>query len=79
MTQLLKRKCAASYISDRGVRSSLTTLARLAMTGDGPKYTLIGRTAYYKPEWLDEWLESQITPHSHSLAHMLAKTSGGDS
>ena len=71
MTQLLKRKYAANYISDRGVRSSITTLARLAMSGEGPKYTLIGRTAYYKPEWLDEWLESQITPHSHSLAHML--------
>jgi hypothetical protein len=41
------------------------------MGGKGPKYTLIGRKAYYKPEWLDEWLESQITPHSHSLAHML--------
>lgn len=75
MIELLPRKDAASYLKGKGVRSSHTTLARLAMGGQGPKYTLIGRTAYYKPEWLDEWLESQITPHSHSLAHMLAKTS----
>ena len=75
MIELLSRKDAAIYLQDRGVRSSHTTLARLAMGGEGPKYTLIGRTAYYKPEWLDEWLESQITPHSHSLAHMLPKNS----
>ena len=79
MSQLINRKQAADYLKSLGIRSSKVTLARLAMTGDGPKYTLIGRTAYYKPEWLDEWLGSQITPHSHSLAHMLAKTSGGDS
>ena len=76
MNELLNRKKSASYLNDKGVRSSSITLARLAMTGDGPKYTLIGRTAYYKPEWLDEWLESQITPHSHSLAHMLSKNGG---
>ena len=75
MTQLLTRKLAGNYLRERGVRSSQATLARLAMGGEGPKYTLIGRTAYYKPEWLDEWLESQITPHSHSLAQMLAKNS----
>ena len=62
MIELLPRKDAASYLKGTGVRSSHTTLARLAMGGQGPKYTLIGRTAYYKPEWLDEWLESQITP-----------------
>jgi len=71
MIELLTRIDAADYLRERGVRSSHTTLARLAMGGKGPKYTLIGRKAYYKPEWLDEWLESQITPHSHSLAHML--------
>ena len=76
MIELLSRKDAAIYLQDRGVRSSHTTLARLAMGGEGPKYTLIGRTSYYKPEWLDEWLESQITPRSHSLAHMLAKKEG---
>jgi len=78
MTQLLTRKLAGSYLRDRGVRSSQATLTRLAMVGDGPQYTLIGRTAYYKPEWLDEWLESQITPRSHSMAHMLAKKEGGN-
>lgn len=78
MIELLPRKDAARYLKDKGVRSSRTTLARLAMGGKGPKYTLIGRTAYYKPEWLDEWLDSKITPHSHSLAHMLSKNGGSN-
>lgn len=76
MSKLLNRKKSASYLNEKGVRSSNVTLARLAMSGEGPKYALIGRTAYYKPEWLDEWLESQLTPHSHSLAHMLAQREG---
>ena len=66
MTSLFTRKKAAHYLGTQGLRASQSSLARLAMSGEGPKYTLIGRTAYSKPEWLDEWLESQITPHSHS-------------
>ena len=50
------------------------TLARLAMTGEGPSYALIGRTAYYQQEWLDEWLESQLKPQTHSYAHMVQKS-----
>ena len=59
MIELLPRKDAASYLKGRGVRSSHTTLARLAMGGQGPKYTLIGRTAYYKPEWLTNGLRAR--------------------
>lgn len=70
MTELLKRDEAAAYLQDAGLRMSRTSLARYAMGGDGPQYVLIGRTAYYKPEWLDAWLKDQLTPHSHWLAHM---------
>lgn len=77
MIQLLTRKNAAAYLKTKGIRSSQATLARLAMGGNGPQYALIGRTAYYKPEWLDEWLEGQMSPNSHSLAHMISKASEG--
>ena len=73
MPKLLTRRDAAEYLGTRGVRSSQSTLARYAMGGYGPQYVLIGRIAYYKTEWLDQWLEAQMMPHSHSLAHALAK------
>ena len=41
------------------------------------KLHLIGNKAYYKPEWIDQWLESQCKPRSHSLAHMTAKAGEG--
>ena len=77
MTELLKRDEAAAYLQDAGLRMSRTSLARYAMGGDGPQYTLIGFTAYYKPEWLDQRLEAQMEPHSNSLAHAMAKVGKG--
>ena len=77
MTELLTRKDAAAYLATKGIRSSQSTLARYAMGGNGPQYALIGRTAYYRTQWLDAWLEEQLTPHSHSLAHMLQDQRGG--
>ena len=68
--KLLTREQSATYLKDYGLRASRMTLARLAMSGEGPRYALIGRTAYYKKEWLDEWVESQLKPNAHSLAHM---------
>ena len=78
MQQFLTRKSAAEYLSKKGIRSSNASLARAAMGGDGPQYVLIGRTAYYKSEWLDQWLEAQMVPHSHSLAHAMAKMGRGN-
>ena len=77
MPDLLTRKDAAAYLETKGIRSSQSSLARYAMCGNGPQYALIGRTAYYRPQWLDAWLEEQLTPHGHSLAHMLQDRRGG--
>ena len=68
--KLLTREQSATYLKDCGLRASRMTLARLAMSGEGPRYALIGRTAYYQKEWLDEWLESLLKPNAHSFAHM---------
>ena len=77
MTEFLTRRQAAQCLEAQGIRSSRSPLARAAMGGDGPQYVLIGRTAYYKTEWLDQWLEAQMLPHSHSLAHAMAKSGEG--
>ena len=68
--KLLTREQSATYLKDCGLRVSRMTLARLAMSGEGPRYALIGRTAYYQQEWLDEWLESQLQPNAHSYMHL---------
>lgn len=68
--KLLTREQSATYLKDCGLRASRMTLARLAMSGEGPRYTLIGRTAYYQQEWLDEWLENLLKPNAHSLMHL---------
>ena len=65
MKKLLTRNQAAEYLKSLGLRSSKMTLARQAMSGEGAKYVLIGRTSYYTKEWLDEWLESQMKPQTH--------------
>lgn len=70
---ILKRNEAALYLRSKGLRSSKITLAKLAMTGEGPQYALIRGTAYYKPVWLDQWLDNQLKPQTHSFAHMTQK------
>ena len=72
MNHLLNRKQAAGYLTSLGLKISKQTMAIQAMRGTGAKYALIGHTAYYKKEWLDEWLESQLKPNAHSFAHMEA-------
>lgn len=72
MEKFLNRKNAAEYLCNRGIRSSRSSLARAAMGGDGPVYIKINGASYYKPEWLEEWIEAQCIPHSHSLAHALS-------
>lgn len=69
MKRLLRREEAAQYLTEQGLRTSKVTLARQAMIGAGAKYTLIGKTAYYTKEWLDEWIESKLKPHNHTLFH----------
>jgi hypothetical protein len=73
MKELLNRKEAAEYLVNKGLRSSAMTLARLAMSETGPKYALVGRTTYYKPEWLDDWLDDKLQAHAGAFDHMEAQ------
>ena len=74
MTRYLKRTDAANFLTQAGIASSKTTLARMAMLGKGPQYVIIRQRAYYKPEWLDAWLE-QAEPSASALEHMMREGS----
>jgi hypothetical protein len=39
------------------------------MHGEGPQYVIIRQRAYYKPEWLDAWLDN-AEPSASALEHM---------
>jgi predicted DNA-binding transcriptional regulator AlpA len=40
---------------------SASTLAKLRLNGNGPIYCKLGRRVVYRPEDLDQWLQSRIT------------------
>jgi len=65
----LNRRLAADYLNERGVAASRSALARMAMTGEGPKYVIIRQRAYYTHDWLNDWLERQ-TPFSCAMEHL---------
>jgi len=69
MNEFLSRKDTAIYLTNAGISISKTTLARMAMNGEGPKYIILRQKAYYKPEWLDEWL-SKFQPSPSAIEHM---------
>jgi hypothetical protein len=68
--RLLRRSQAAEFLCSCAIWSSVQILARQAMAGTGPKYTLISGTSYYRLDWLEDWIESQLTPKHHSMAHL---------
>lgn len=72
MSSFYDRPEAANYLNAKGVAASRSSLARMAMSGEGPQYVIIRRRAYYRTEWLDAWLE-QSEPSASALVHMRKK------
>jgi hypothetical protein len=56
----LQSKAAAHYLASvHNVAVSMRSLDKWRSTGGGPKFEkLLGR-AYYRPEWLDEWVAAK--------------------
>ena len=75
---LLRRNDAAKYLSEKGLRISAITLARMAVEGSGPPYALIRHTSYYTPKSLDDWLQQQVQLRPHSSAHIQESNAGSN-
>lgn len=58
--RLLTRREAAAYLTARGCRIAATTLGKLAVVGNSPKYRRWGRLALYAQADLDAWSEARL-------------------
>jgi hypothetical protein len=64
----LRRKDAATYLKNNHGIGSWQTLAKLAISGDGPAYRKFGRTVLYAPSDLDKWFEAKVSAPLRSTA-----------
>lgn len=56
----LRRKQAGAYLTDKYGFGAARTLAKAAVTGDGPEYHKAGRVVLYTREALDKWALAKI-------------------
>ncbi len=69
--RLLRRKEASRYLQETwNIPHSAGTLAKLAVTGDGPEYRKAGRTPLYPQDGLDSYARSKLTRRVRSTAEL---------
>jgi hypothetical protein len=62
LSVFITRRFAAKYVRDTyGVRCSEKWLAKLAVTGGGPRYWKDGRAVLYRRDALDAWVDGRIS------------------
>jgi hypothetical protein len=65
----LRRQEASTYLMERwGISRKPSTLAKLASTGNGPRFMRAGRVPLYGPPDLDAYAQSILTPPAASTA-----------
>lgn len=65
-------KAAAGYVG-----LSVSTLAKLRLSGNGPAYCKLGRRVVYRREDLDAWLESRVVRNTSDADARLPKSLTG--
>ncbi len=62
MPRFLDRRYGVpKYLKEEwGVTYTFGTLTKLATTGGGPEYALIGGRAFYTPDSIDKWIEAKM-------------------
>jgi len=66
----LDRKQAAQFLTDRGYRTALATLAKLACLGGGPVFRSWGRKPLYLAADLLAWAEARTNAPRHSTSEV---------
>lgn len=66
---LLSRRKTALYIETTyGARCSVSTLAKMAVSGAGPAFRHLGRFVVYELEDIDSWARGRLSAKVHSTA-----------
>ena len=68
----LSRKEASEFLSKRGYRVAVQTLAKYATLGGGPVFESFGRKALYKPDDLLAWVASRSSGPRRSTSDLKA-------
>lgn len=70
--RLLDRNEAAKWLTERGIRISPQTLAKYAVTGDGPPFHKFGRRPLYPEAHLRAWAEAKLGQLRRSTTNLKA-------
>jgi hypothetical protein len=69
-TRFLSRSVASDYLVNRGLRVAKQTLAKFAVTGEGPAYRSFGSRVVYDPADLDAWIATRLTKARRSTSEV---------
>jgi len=65
----LTRREQVQYLRERhGLPTTVSSLQKEAVSGNGPRYCLWGNKAVSTADWLDEWVEQKLSPPRASTA-----------
>jgi len=59
--KLLSRHEASRFLTEKGFKTSMSSLNRFAWSGDGPVFRKYGRMALYAPDDLIRWAEGRLS------------------
>ena len=74
--RLFDRKQAASFLTERGYRTAVATLAKLACIGGGPTFESFGRRPLYRETDLLAWAQARTTGPRRSTSDPGTGSSG---
>lgn len=74
--RLLSRKEACEYLHTQyNIKRTTATLAKYVVFGGGPTYRKFGKTVYYTPAEIDQWVTDMLGPRMESTGEIAAPSS----